>query len=124
MSSSLTRIWSISRRSSGGVDHASVALDSDQHIAVTVVKPTGIWMFHNNIMGGSPDGLIFTDRHAACAVGILEVKSPYSLREVEIDCDSEGHHQLHYLNCKNQLKKTRLLSPNPRGDGLSDCGLV
>ena len=89
-----------------GVDHESVAIDAYQHITGHVVKPTGIWMFHNNIMGASPDGLVFTDPHGACAVGILEVKCPYSMRDVEIDCDSEWHHHLHYLDCNNELKKT------------------
>ena len=60
-----------------GVDHESVAIDAYQHITGNVVKPTGIWMFHNNIMGASPDRPVFTDPQASCAVGILEVKCPY-----------------------------------------------
>ena len=71
-----------------------------------VMKPTGVWMFHNNIMGASPDGLVFADHHSASAVGILEVKCPYSLRDTEIGCESEWHHHIHYLDCKNELKKT------------------
>ena len=70
------------------------------------MKPRGIWMFHNNVMCASPDGLIFTDPSAASAVGILEVTCAYSMREVELDCDSEWHHHLHYLDCNNELKKT------------------
>ena len=87
-----------------GVDHESVGIDAYQHITGNVVKPTGIWIFHNKIMGASPDGLVFTDPHAACAVGIREVKCPYSMREVEIDCDWEWQHHLHYLYCNKELK--------------------
>ena len=63
-------------------------------------------MFPNNITGASPDGLVFTDRHGACAVGIIEVKFPNSLREVKSECKSEWHHYLPYLYCNNELKKT------------------
>ena len=76
------------------MDHESVAIDAYQNMTNNVVKPTGIWMFRNNIMGGSPDGLVFTDRHGVCAVGIIEVKCPYSLRDVKIECASEWHHHL------------------------------
>ena len=89
-----------------GVNHESVAIYAYQHMTGRVVKPTGIWLFHNNIMGASPDGLVFGDQHNASAVGILEVKCPYSLRDTEIGCDSEWQHHLHYLDCNNELKKT------------------
>ena len=36
-------------------------------------------------MGDSPDGLVFSERPAACAVGIIEAKCHYSLRAVKID---------------------------------------
>ena len=32
------------------VDHESVAIGAYQHITGDVVKPTGIWMFHNKII--------------------------------------------------------------------------
>ena len=70
-------------------DQESVAIDASHHRTGRVVKPTGIWMFHNNIMGASPDVLVFEDPHLASAVGILEVKCHYSLRDTEIGCDSE-----------------------------------
>ena len=72
-SSSPRRIWTISRKSNGAEDHESVAIDPYHHTRCNVVKPKGIWLLHNNIMGASPDGLVFTDPHAACAVAILEV---------------------------------------------------
>ena len=72
-----------------GLDHESVAIDAYQHMTGRVVKPTDIWLFHNNIMGASPDGLVFADLQSAPAVRILGVKCPYSLRDTEIGCDSE-----------------------------------
>ena len=59
-----------------GLDHESVAIEAYQNKTGSIVKPTGVWMFRNNVMGASPDGLIFTDPHGACAVGFLEVKFP------------------------------------------------
>ena len=81
----------------------------------SIVKPTGVWMFRNNMMGASPDGLVFTDPHAACAVGILEVKCPYSMRDVKIECTSKWHHHLTYLDCKNMLKKTHAYNYHIQG---------
>ena len=82
-----------------------MALDAYQHIPCRVVKPTGIWMFHNNIMGASPDGLVFEDPNGASAMGVIEVKCPYSLRDTEIGCESGWHNHLHYHDCNNELKK-------------------
>ena len=40
-----------------GLDHESVAIDAYQNKTDCIVKPTGVWMFHNNVMGAWPDGL-------------------------------------------------------------------
>ena len=64
-----------------GVDHEYVALIADQRRMGRVVKHTGIWMFHNNSMGVSPDGPIFSEPHSGTAVGIIEVNCPYPLRD-------------------------------------------
>ena len=111
-----------------GVDHESVAIDAYQHMTGRMVKPTGIWMFHNNIIGASPDGLVFADQHSASAVGILEVKCPYSLRDTEIGCDSEWQHHLHYLDCNKELKKTHEYYHHIQGaiaaEGVQWCDFV
>ena len=39
------------------VEYESVAMDADQHMTGVVLQPTVIWIFHNNIIGASPDGL-------------------------------------------------------------------
>ena len=72
-----------------GLDHESVAIDAYQNKTGSIFKPTGVWMFRNNVMGASPDGLVFTDPHGACAVGILEVKCPYSMRDVNVEWPAE-----------------------------------
>ena len=89
-----------------GVDREPVAIDAYHNATESIVKPTWVWVFHNNLMGASPDGLVFTDPHATSAVGILEVKCPYSMRDVKIECASEWHHHLPYLDCRNELKTT------------------
>ena len=89
-----------------GVDHESLAIDTYQNTSGRIVKPTGHWMFRINIMGASPDGLFFTDNHGACAVGILKVKCQSLVRDVKIECASDWHHHLTYLDCRNELKKT------------------
>ena len=82
------------------------ATDAYQNKTGSIVKPTGVWMFRNNIMGASPDGLFFTDPHGACAVGILEVKCTYSMRDVKVEYPAEWRNYLNYLDCNNDLKKT------------------
>ena len=62
-------------------------------------------MFRNNIIGDCPDGLVFTGAHAISAVCNIEVKCPYSVRDVKIGCGSEWHHRPD-LDCNNELKKT------------------
>ena len=89
-----------------GWDHEPLAFDEYQNKTGSIVKPSGLWMLHNIIMGASLDGPVFTGRQDACAVGILEVKCPYSMREVKIECTSEWHHHLTYPDCNNMLKKS------------------
>ena len=87
-----------------GLDHESVAIDAYQNKTGSILKPTGVWMFRNNVIGPSPDGLIFTDPHGACAVGIREVKCAYSMRDVKVEWPAEWLNYLNYLDCKNNLK--------------------
>ena len=88
------------------MDHDSVAIEAYQNMPNNVVKQMGLWIFPNNIRGSSPDRLMLDCPHDACAVGIIEVKCPYSLRDVKIEYSSERHHHLPYLDCNNELKKT------------------
>ena len=97
------------------MDHESVAIDAYQNKTGSIVKPTGVWMFRNNIMGASPDGSVFTDPHAACAVGILEVKCPYSMRYVNIEWPAQWRNCLTYLDHNNMLKKTHDYSHQIQG---------
>ena len=47
-----------------------------------------------NMIFAYPDGLVFSDPHGACPVGIIEVECPYSLSVLKIECDSEWHQHL------------------------------
>ena len=88
-----------------GVDHESVAIDTYQNKIGIIMKPTGVCMLRNNIMGASPDGMVFTEPHAACAVVILEVKCPYSMRDVKMQWPAEWRNYLTYLEHNNVHKK-------------------
>ena len=87
-----------------GVEHEHKAIDAYIKKTQAIAKPTGVWLFPNGVMGASPDGLIFDSAHTRDPVGITEVKCPYSLREVKINCEAEWHTRLKYLDCENQLK--------------------
>ena len=39
-------------------------------------------------------------------MGILEVKCPYSMRDVKVEWPAEWRNYLNYLDCNNNLKKT------------------
>ena len=69
-----------------------------------IVKPTGLWLFPNGVMGASPDGLVFAGSHDTDPIGVIEVKCPYSMHDVAINCDTEWHSHLKYLDCENRLK--------------------
>ena len=88
-----------------GLDPESLATDANLNTTGSIVKLTRLWMFRNIIMGASPEGLFLPDPHRACAFGILEVKCHSSMREVKIDCSSEWHNHLTYLDCSNMRKK-------------------
>ena len=79
----------------------------DEYVKKThaIVRPTGIWLFPNGVMGASPDGLVYQHLHAADPIGIIEVKCPYSMRSVKLQSETQWHTYLNYLNCMNCLKQ-------------------
>ena len=82
-------------------------------------------MFRNNIIGDSPDGLVFTDPHGACAVGILEVKCAYSMRDVHEEWPAVWRLYLKVSRAQQHAQEDPLLiSSNQRGDGGGSGGLV
>ena len=87
-----------------GLEHEKPAIDAYVKKTKAIYKPTGFWFFPNGHMGASPDGLIFQKAHDRDPIGIIEVKCPYSMREVSINCYSEWHTYLKYLDCHNNLK--------------------
>ena len=89
-----------------GVDHEKQAIDEYVKESHAIVKPTGLWLFPNGIMGASPDGLVFADAHDTKPSGVIEVKCPYSMRDVTINCETEWHTHLKYLDCQNRLRAT------------------
>ena len=88
-----------------GKVHEGQAIDQYAKSMKVIVKPTGIWLFPNSIMGASPDGLVFQGPHDAKPIGVVEVKCPYSLRETDIEDLCDWHTHLKYLDCDNRLKK-------------------
>jgi len=65
-----------------------------------IVKPTGIWLFPNGMLGASPDGLVFEKVDDERPSGILEVKCPFSVRD------------LHHRQMREQKRLPRYLTRN------------
>ena len=68
-----------------GIEHEA---DGMFHYSQTkskyIVKPTGLWLFSNGCMGASPDGLVFSHPRATEPCGIVEIKCPYSIRDMRM----------------------------------------
>lgn len=60
-----------------GIHHEKDAVEAFERRFGQNVKRTGIWLSRNGWFGSSPDGLVGND-------SVLEVKCPYSLRNVDI----------------------------------------
>ena len=60
-------------------------------------------MFKNNMLGASPDGLIFSDTRPQVIIGVIEVKCPYSMRDVRLGSVNEWHKHLKFLDNDNHL---------------------
>ena len=87
-----------------GIEHESIAIQHYTQLTGVIVKPTGLWLYPNGIFGASPDGLIYETPHATNPAGIIEVKCPYSMRNVKLLMD-EWHYHLKYLDINNKLKQ-------------------
>ena len=88
-----------------GVKHEARAIDEYVSLTGAIVKPSGLWLYSNRVMGASPDGLVFADTHATAPIGIIEVKCPYSMRNVSVVWDTDWRDHLRYLDCNSELKK-------------------
>ena len=88
-----------------GIEHEAQAIDEYVKRTGLIVKPTGIWMFKNGIMGASPDGLIFSLPNQSRAEGIIEVKCPYSMRDVYVRNPLDWPKHLKYLDNDAELKQ-------------------
>jgi len=72
-----------------------------------IVRPTGIWLFQNNIMGASPDGIVFKKgEHVNKPIGIIEVKCPYSIKNLSFSDPEYKKHSLPYLDLDLRLLET------------------
>ena len=68
-----------------GCDHEAAAIDQYSRQSGRSVEQTGLWLFPNRLLGASPDGLIFRKQIGSnkSIEGIVEVKCPYSCRDLE-----------------------------------------
>ena len=87
-----------------GTEHESVAISAYKNETHAKYSPTGFWMYKNNMLGASPDGLIFSDTHPQEIIGVIEVKCPYSMRDVRLGSVDEWHNHLKFLDKDNHLK--------------------
>ena len=88
-----------------GITNEARAIEEFKEVTGAHVRPTGLWMFRNNYMGASPDGIIYADDVSQKPLGIIEVKCPYSLRDITSDDTYEWVNQLPYMDSNRQLKK-------------------
>ena len=77
-----------------GIAHEAQAITAYAHDSKTIVKPTGIWLYPNGVMGASPDGLVYNSVTERNPAGILEVKCPYSLRNTVISDKKQWHEKM------------------------------
>ena len=87
-----------------GTDHESVAISAYVNETHAKYHRTGLWMYPNNMLGASPDGLIYSDTHPQVIIGVIEVKCPYSMRDVCLRSVNEWHNHLKFLDKDNHLK--------------------
>ena len=80
-----------------GKEHEKDALKEYERVTGSLVRPTGIWLFPNGLFGASPDGVVY-ERGLEKASGIVEVKCPYTLRD------------LHYIEMRNRKKLPQYLT--------------
>ena len=88
-----------------GTDHEAEAIDQYAKRMKVVVKPTGLWLFPNGVMGATPDALVFKAANDKVPVGIREVKCPYSIRNYPVGSFMEWHRHLKYPDCTGDLKR-------------------
>ena len=86
-----------------GTEHEAGAIDAYVRENRVIVKPSGLWLYANGFMGASPDGLVFEREWDRDPVGIVEVKCPYSMRDVRINSEAEWTKHLKYIDCQNRL---------------------
>ena len=105
-----------------GLDHESVAIDAYQNKTGSIVKPTGVWMFRNNVMGASPDGLHRPSRRLCCG----HPRSQVPLFDAR--CEGGVPRRVAQLSELSRLQQPqedqRLLTSNPCGNGSGRGGLV
>jgi len=87
-----------------GREHEKEAIKAYESMKNYTVRPTGFWLFANNIMGASPDGIVFArGEHANEPIGIVEVKCPYSIRNLSFSDPEYKKHHLPYLDLDLKL---------------------
>lgn len=89
-----------------GIDHEKLAITTYINKTKDIVKPTGIWLFPNGIMGASPDGLIYANQDDHHPIAVLEVKCPFSMRDKMMTEYDRWNTYLPYLTKYNKLRES------------------
>ena len=75
------------------------------------VRETGLWLFPSGNLGASPDGLVYEEEDDREALGLVEIKCPYSMRDgtaQELEAFAVKHNKEHYVQVQGQLAATRI----------------
>ena len=89
-----------------GTEHEPVALSAYINKTGAIIRTTGVWLYKNGLMGASPDGLVMGGDDASEPLAVIEVKCPYSMRNVKLKDPSKGWpRHLKYLDLNDRLKR-------------------
>ncbi len=87
-----------------GIKHESDARHEYEKRTGQKVIETGIWLFQEGHLGASPDGLILDPSNPQNVLGIIEIKCPFRMIDIQIATGTEWKQHLEYLEDGNKLK--------------------
>ena len=89
-----------------GIKHEATALaEYEKHTGNRVIA-SGIWLFPEGDLAGSPDGIVVDANDASKYLGLVEIKCPYKCAREDIRSGADWGKFLHYLDNSNRLLST------------------
>ena len=89
-----------------GIKHEATALAEYEKHSGNKVIASGIWLFPEGDLAGSPDGIVVDPNDASKYLGLVEIKCPYKCAREHIRSGADWAKFLHYLDNSNRLIST------------------